>query len=117
MEITAAARVETSPERKVHANRREFEEFDIRIESFERAPEGDRGGDPELPIQTNARIHVVHDLTCGGAWLDLRPGDRLRLKGEYVQAGSRGDLIHFTHPAGGACGRGGSHPDGYLRKE
>ena len=116
VEITALARVETAPVRNRHENRREFEEFDIRIESFQKAPEGDRDGNPDLPIQMAAPIHVVHDLTCGGVWLDARPGDRLELKGEYVQAGPRGDLIHFTHPAGGSCGRAGDHPDGYLRK-
>lgn len=115
-EITAVARVLTPPVRNRHENRREFEEFDVRIESFEKAPEGDRGGDPDLTIQTVSPVHVVHDLTCSGIWLDAMSGDRIEIKGEYVQAGSRGNLIHFTHPADGSCGRQESHPDGYLRK-
>ncbi|MEO6325381.1 MAG: hypothetical protein ABIT01_04620 [Thermoanaerobaculia bacterium] len=115
-EITAIARLETTPERRRHKNRREFQEFDIRIESFKKAAEGDQDGDPDLRVRADVPVHVVHDLTCGGVWLEARRGDRIELKGEYVQAGSRGDLIHFTHPADGSCGRAGGHPDGYLRR-
>jgi hypothetical protein len=49
--------------------------------------------------------------------VDLAPGDQVEVKGEYVQPPNGADLIHFTHPAGGECGRGEPHPDGYLRKK
>ena len=115
-EIVALARVETAPVRRTHANHRTFEEFKIRILSFTRATEGDAGGDPRLPIYMGGRVQVVHDLSCGGGWVDLKPGDEIEIKGEYVKPEDRGDLIHFTHPADGSCGRAGGHPDGYIRK-
>jgi len=115
-EIVAIARVETAPVRRTHANHRTFEEFKIRILSFTRATEGDAGGDPRLPIYMGGRVQVVHDLSCGGGWVDLKPGDEIEIKGEYVKPEDRGDLIHFTHPADGSCGRAGGHPDGYIRK-
>jgi hypothetical protein len=37
------------------------------------------------------------------------------MRGEYVWLPDGRGLIHFTHPAGGSCGRAGSHVDGYLR--
>lgn len=115
-EITAIARVETSPQKKVHANRRSFEEFDVIIVSSQTDADQSRGADGSIAIARNRSVHVVHDLTCGGTWVDLAPGDRIEIKGEYVAPPNGGDLIHFTHPAGGECGNGAPHPDGYLRK-
>jgi hypothetical protein len=116
-EILAAARVETAPQRTRHKNRREFEEFDVTLLSAEHVDQGDSGGDPTLSIDTRGRVHVVHDLSCGGNWLDAKPGDRIELKGEYVHRPRGPDLIHFTHPAnaGRPCGRRASHPDGFVR--
>jgi hypothetical protein len=114
-EITAVARVETAPQDKVHSNRRRFEEFDVRIESSRLADE-DRAGAVVVVVRDRP-IHIVHDLTCGGAWVDLAPGDQVEIKGEYVAPPNGADLIHFTHPAGGECGNGAPHPDGYLRKK
>ena len=114
-EITAIARVETAPQKKVHANRRSFEEFDVTIVSSQKSDE-DRASDGRVVVVRDRAIHIVHDLTCGGRWVDLAPGDRVEIKGEYVAPPNGGDLIHFTHPAGGECGTGAPHPDGYLRK-
>jgi hypothetical protein len=115
-EIAAICRVETAPAQKIHKNRRKFLEFDVRILSFTRAPEEDAGGDPNLPIETKGRVHIVHDLTCGGNSVDLRVGDQAEIKGEYVKPDNGKDLIHFTHPADGSCGVAGGHPGGYIRK-
>jgi hypothetical protein len=60
-------------------------------------------------------VHVVSDLTCGGVWVDAKPGDRLEIKGEYVHPPSGAGLIHFTHPADASCPGRARHPDGYLR--
>jgi len=116
-EITANVRVATAPRRTTHANRREFEEFDVVVLSAAVAPEGDRNPDSALAVDRTSSVHIVHDLSCGGTWVDLRPGDRVDLKGEYVQVGPGRNLIHFTHPAGGVCGNGEPHPDGYLRRQ
>jgi hypothetical protein len=115
VEISAVATVQVAPVRRTHANRRDFEEFDVRLDTFKKEPGGE-GANPYLAIDSLHRVHVVHDLSCGGVWVDLRVGDRVDLKGEYVHPDDRGDLVHFTHPAGGACGRAGGHPDGYLRR-
>jgi hypothetical protein len=114
-EITAIARVETVPQKKVHSNRRSFEEFDVTIVSSQMSQK-DRASDGRVVVARDRAIHIVHDLTCGGTWMDLAPGDRVEIKGEYVAPPDGGDLIHFTHPAGGECGNGAPHPDGYLRK-
>ena len=115
-EITAIARVETAPQRKVHSNRRSFEEFDVTILSSQTNADQSRGAERSLVVARSRSVHIVHDLTCGGSWLDLAPGDRVEIKGEYVAPPNGGDLIHFTHPAGRECGNGAPHPDGYLRK-
>ncbi|HEY6051351.1 MAG TPA: hypothetical protein VIZ58_08890 [Thermoanaerobaculia bacterium] len=115
-EITAIARVETAPQRKVHSNRRSFEEFDVIIVSSQTHADQSRGADSRIVVARSRSVHIVHDLTCGGSWVDLAPGDRVEIKGEYVAPPNGGDLIHFTHPAGGECGNGEPHPDGYLRK-
>ena len=116
-QIVAEARVETAPAQKTHKNHRKFLEFDVRILSFTRAPEGDAGGDPNLPIDTKGRVHIVHDLSCGGTPVDLKVGDQVEIKGEYVKPDNGKDLIHFTHPADGSCGTAGGHPGGYIRKK
>ncbi len=110
-EITAVARVETAPSRTTHRNGRTFEELSVRLLTVD--PTSPPSG--EFAFDLLGPVRIVHDLTCGGSWLDLRPGDRLDLRGEYVHTPNGHDLVHFTHPAGGACGQEGSHPDGYLR--
>ena len=107
VEVTVLARVESVPVRIRHANGREFEELDVSIVSA-------RPAGPGPAIATSASVHVVHDLTCGGSWLDSRPGDQVEIRGEYVHPGRGADLIHFTHAASGQCGSS-SHADGYLR--
>lgn len=110
-EITAVARVESSPLRTTHRNGRSFEEISVVLLSV--APPTPPSGD--FSFDTRGPVRIVQDLTCGGTWIDLRPGDRLDLRGEYVHTPNGRDLVHFTHPAGGDCGRAGGHPDGYLR--
>ena len=112
-EVTASAKVETPPRRKRHRNRREFEEFRARILSV--AP-ADPAARLPFPIPEGRDVNVFHDLTCGGAWIDLSPGDRIELRGEYVEPPDGRGLIHFTHPADRSCGSGG-HVDGYLRRQ
>jgi hypothetical protein len=114
-EISAVAVVETPPQRILHRNGRSFEELDVKILSADRVPRDGAGGDEGLPIDKLHRVHVVHDLTCGGNWVDAKRGDRLEIKGEYVHPPSGADLIHFTHPADGSCPGRAGHPDGYLR--
>jgi hypothetical protein len=117
VEITAVARVESVPKEKVHSNRRRFEELDVMIVSSQAAPEQGRAADSRIVVTRDRLVHIVHDLTCGGTWVDLAPGDQVEVKGEYVQPPNGADLIHFTHPAGSACGEGEPHPDGYLKKK
>jgi hypothetical protein len=114
-QIAAVCRVETAPAEKTHRNHRKFLEFDVTIVSFTRVP-GDTSSDPALAIRQDRRIHVVHDLSCGGARVDLSPGDAAEIRGEYVAVPDGRDLIHFTHPADGSCGAAGGHPDGGIRK-
>jgi hypothetical protein len=117
VEIVVVARVETPPRRRVHANGREFEEFDVMLLSSAPSPDQGRGADRELPVEGGRRVHVVHDLSCGGGWVDLAAGDRVELKGEYVRATGGGkNVLHFTHPTTGECGVADGHPDGYLRR-
>jgi hypothetical protein len=114
-QIVAVCRVETAPTEKVHKNNRTFLEFDVTIVSFARVA-GDETADPSLPIRQDRRIHVVHDLSCGGARVALAKGDAAEIRGEYVAPDNGKDLIHFTHPADGSCGAKGGHPDGGIRK-
>jgi len=114
-EIAAVAVVETPPRRILHRNGRAFEELDVRILSAEHVSEGDADGDENPAIDKTHRVHVVSDLTCGGKWVDAKPGDRLEIKGEYVHPPSGADLIHFTHPADASCPGRAGHSDGYLR--
>ena len=112
-EVTATARVESAPHRTRHRNGRFFEELDVLLLSVRPA---DSRGDSGVRFDTLRPVHVIHDLTCGGAWIELAPGDRVSLKGEYVHPPSGRDLVHFTHPADSSCGRG-AHPGGFLRRE
>lgn len=109
-ELVATARVETAPTRTRHANGREFEEFSVRLVKVESEPP--REG---FAYDTSGSVRIVHDLTCGGAWIALAPGEEVDVKGEYVHTPNGHDLIHFTHPADASCGRGEPHPDGFLR--
>ncbi|MBK9063817.1 MAG: hypothetical protein IPL89_11575 [Acidobacteria bacterium] len=115
-QIVAVCRVETAPAEKLHKNNnRTFLEFDVTIVSYERV-KGDAAADPALAIRQDRRIHVVHDLSCGGERLVLAKGDAAEIRGEYVAPDNGKDLIHFTHPADGSCGTKGGHPDGGIRK-
>ena len=117
VEIVAVARVETTPRRRVHSNGREFEEFDVTLLSSAPSTDQGRGADRELPVEGGRRVHLVHDLSCGGGWVELAAGDRVDVKGEYVRTTGGGkNVLHFTHPATGECGVGGGHPNGYLRR-
>lgn len=116
VEILAVARVQSASRRTVHANRRAFEEFDVVILSARAASDQPRGADPSIVIVRDRPVHVVHDLTCGGAWVDLAKGDEVEIEGEYVHPPNGADLIHFTHPADGSCGTGVPHPNGSLKK-
>lgn len=109
--IVAAARVATSPRRKTHANGRDFEEFDVVILSAHLA-----GGERPADVNRTGPVHVVHDLTCGGTWLALAPGDRIEVKGEYVHPPDGRDLIHFTHPSDGSCGDGRRRGGGWIHR-
>ena len=114
-QIAALCRVETAPEEKVHSNERRFLEFDVTIVSYERL-RGDAQADPEVAVKTGSRVHIVHDLTCGGERVSLAVGDAAEIKGEYVAVPNGRDLIHFTHPADGSCGTKGGHPGGSIRR-
>ena len=117
VEIVGVARVETSPRRRVHGNGRAFEEFDVTLLSAAASPDQARGADLGLALESAGRVHVVHDLSCGGSWVDLAPGDRVDVKGEYVETTGEGkSVLHFTHPAGSECGTAAGHPPGYLRR-
>src|SRR5512132_2637749 len=111
-EVTATASVNTQPRRKRHHNGREFEEFRARLLSVAAV---DPNAPVAFPLEAGREVNVVHDLTCGGSWIDLVPGDRVELRGEYVSPPAGRGIIHFPHPAGGKCGRAGAHVDGYLR--
>ena len=112
-EVSAVAEVTSTPRRTTHKNGRSFEELSVRLLSVD--PGHPAWGDFEF--DTAHPIRIVHDLTCGGAWVEARVGDRLDLRGEYVHTPNGRDLVHFTHPAGAiaGCGSGKTHPDGYLR--
>jgi len=114
-QIAALCRVETASAEKVHKNQRRFLEFDVTIVSFTRVP-GDRDADPNLPVLQSGRVHVVHDMSCGGERIALAPGEAAEIRGEYVAIPSGKGLIHFTHPADGSCGQKSGHPDGGIRK-
>ena len=114
VEVQASAIVESVPRKTVHHNGRRYEEFDVRVETARVLP-GAADSDPQMLIERKHFVHVVHDLSCGGAWVDLKPGQHVRLQGEYVHPPRGKDIIHFTHPADASCGRGEAHPDGFLR--
>ncbi len=114
-QIVAVCRVETAPKETMHKNGRTFLEFDVTIVSFARVA-GDETANPNLAIRQDRRIHVVHDLSCGGQAVTLAAGDAAEIRGEYVAPDNGKDLIHFTHPADGSCGTKGGHPDGGIRK-
>jgi hypothetical protein len=117
VEILAVARVQSAPRKTVHPNRRAFEEFDVMILSARATPEQARGADRQIVVVRDRSVHIVHDLTCGGSWVDLTRGDEVEIEGEYVQPPNGADLIHFTHPADSSCGTGEPHPDGYLKRK
>jgi hypothetical protein len=110
-QITAVGRVETAPRRTTHRNGHSFEELDVVLLSVQ--PLGSAAA--PFPFDTRSAISVVHDLTCGGSWVELSPGERVELRGEYVHRRSGRDLVHFTHPADGACGAPERHAGGFLR--
>lgn len=117
VQVIAVARVEIAPRKTIHANRRAFEEFDVMILSARPAAEQAGASDLGIVIAKDRPVHIVHDLTCGGIWVDLKPGDSVEFEGEYVHPRNGRDLVHFTHPADSSCGRGEFHPGGYLKKK
>ncbi|HWZ86458.1 MAG TPA: hypothetical protein VN032_09675 [Thermoanaerobaculia bacterium] len=116
VQIVGEGTIATAPRETVHKNGRRFLEFEITLVSARPAAEQPAGADRGLAIDTAGRVKVVHDLSCGGAAVMLAVGDRVAIGGEYVHIPRGGDLIHFTHPADGSCGRGGAHPAGFLRR-
>lgn len=116
VEIVGEGTVATRPRETVHKNGRRFLEFEMTLASARPAAEQPSGADRNLKIDTTGRVRVVHDLSCGGGVVELAVGDRIDIAGEYVHVPKGGDLIHFTHPADGSCGRGGTHPAGFLKK-
>jgi len=116
VEIVGEGTVATKPRETVHKNGRRFLEFEMTLSSARPAAEQPSGADRNLKIDTTGRVRVVHDLSCGGSVVDLAVGDRIEIAGEYVRVPKGGDLIHFTHPADGSCGRGGTHPAGFLKR-
>ena len=116
VEIVAQGTVATTPKETVHKNGRRFLEFEVLLSAARSAPEQPKDADRGLSIDLTRPVRVVHDLSCGGAGIHLEKGDRIEIAGEYVHVPRGGDLIHFTHPADGSCGRSGGHPGGYLRK-
>lgn len=116
LEIVGEGTVVTVPKETVHENGRRFLEFEVRLISARPAADQPSGADRKLAVDTTHAVRVVHDLSCGGAAVHLEKGDRVEIAGEYVHVPKGGDLIHFTHPADGSCGRGGGHPGGFLRK-
>jgi len=116
VEIVGEGTVATKPRETVHKNGRKFLEFEMTLSSARPAADQPSGADRNLKIDTTGRVRVVHDLSCGGGGIELAVGDRIEIAGEYVHVPKGGDLIHFTHPADGSCGRGGAHPAGFLKK-
>ena len=116
VQIVGEGTVATAPREKTHKNGRTFLEFDVTLSSARLAADQPAGADRSVAIDTKGRVRVVHDLSCGGSAIALSVGDRIEIGGEYVHVPKGGDLIHFTHPADGSCGRGGAHPAGFLRR-
>jgi hypothetical protein len=116
VEIVGEGTVVTRPRETVHKNGRKFLEFEMTLSSARPAADQPSGADRSLKIDTTGRVRVVHDVSCGGNVVELAVGDRIEISGEYVHVPKGGDLIHFTHPADGSCGRGGTHPAGFLKR-
>ena len=107
VEILAVARVESVPKKTIHANRRAFEEFDVMILSARTTSEQPRASDSGIVIARDRPVHIVHDLTCGGTWVDLKPGDQVEIEGEYVQPPNGKDLVQDRRLPRQDCGRVG----------
>jgi hypothetical protein len=116
VEIVGEGVVATAPRETVHKNGRRFLEFELTLTTARAAADQPSGADRGLPLDTKGRVRIVHDLSCGGAPVKLTVGDRVEVAGEYVHVPRGQDLLHFTHPADGSCGLGGSHPAGFLRR-
>ena len=116
VQIVGEGTVATAPRETEHKNGRKFLEFEITLSTARPAAEQPSGADRGVALDTQGRVKVVHDLSCGGAGVSLAVGDRIEIGGEYVHIPKGGDLIHFTHPADGSCGHGGKHPAGFIRR-
>ncbi len=114
-QIAAVCRVETAPAEKTHRTTGRSSSSTSRS-CPSRACRATPPRSRRSPSGTDRRIHVVHDLSCGGAPIALTPGDAAEIRGEYVAVPNGRDLIHFTHPADGSCGAAGGRPDGGIRK-
>ena len=51
-----------------------------------------------FPVRTErgARLEVVSNLSLA-PWLDVRPGDRVVVRGELVRPKGREAVVHWTH--------------------
>ena len=115
VEIVGRAVVETAPKRVTLPGGRKALEFQISLSSYLLAPDQPKGADRKVVVDMQGPVRVQHDLACGGE-LALSVGDRVDLKGEYVKRTQAGDLIRFTHAAGGAGCGDKEHPAGSLAK-
>lgn len=116
VEIVARAEVVTAPKRVTLPGGRSGIELQVTLDSYQLAPDQPKGADRQTQVDMQGRVRVQHDVGCGADEVVLAVGDRVDLKGEYVEERAGGDLIRFTHPPGAeGCGDK-DHPDGYLRK-
>jgi hypothetical protein len=114
VEIDAGAIVAVAPRLAAQkANR--ILEIEVEIASYLLAPEQPKNADRSAVVDMTSRVRVVHDQKCGGE-VSLLVGDKIEIRGEYVDNPDGADVIRFTH-SGGAEGCGEkSHPAGFLRK-
>ena len=116
VEIVARAEVVSAPKRVTLAGGRSGIELQVTLDSYQLAPDQTKGADRQTLVDMEGHVRVQHDLGCGGEEVVLGVGDRVDLKGEYVEEHAGGDLIRFTHAPGAAGCGDKDRPAGYLRK-
>jgi hypothetical protein len=115
VEIDGRAEVMTTPRRTVSKTGRKMLEFDVEISFYLLAPAQPLDSDRGTQVDMTGPVRVVHDTACGGE-LSLRVGDKVELRGEYVEMPDGMDRVLFTHaPDAAGCGDN-EHPAGYLRE-
>ena len=115
VEIDARAQVMTAP-RTVPKDGRKLLELEVELSSYVLAPAQPPGADRGTAVDMTGLVRVVYDPSCGGGELSLAVGDKVELRGEYVETPEGPDLIRFTHAPGvEGCGDK-AHPAGYLRE-